>query len=86
MNRNLQPLKSMVRKMTSKYTKQEVANAFIDSMGGATEVARMLTSNLGRKINRVTVQKWKNNGVPHKMVSVLSKLTLVENRFIRPDL
>lgn len=47
----------------------------VTAMGGATQATRLLCEASGEVVARVTVQKWKTNGVPFAWVPLVSRLS-----------
>lgn len=63
----------------------EAAIAVIDQLDGATRVAELITKETKVPMQRETVQKWKNNGVPLKSAPLVARLAGLEVKQVRPD-
>lgn len=53
----------------------QAAAEAITAMGGATQATRLLREATSENIARVTVQKWKTNGIPFAWVPLVSRLS-----------
>ncbi|WP_031431860.1 carph-isopro domain-containing protein [Methylomicrobium agile] len=65
-------------------TKQEAARAAIKKLGGPTKLAEKLTEVTRIPMQRTTVQKWNNNGIPLHMAPTVANLLGVKVSEVRP--
>jgi len=49
----------------------------IDKLGGATKVASLIRQT-GNDMDRVTVQKWKTNGIPWRWLPMVTKFVVTK--------
>jgi hypothetical protein len=74
----------MARKKERSITKQEAARAAIKKLGGPTKLAEKLTEVTRIPMQRTTVQKWNNNGIPLHMAPTVANLLGVKVSEVRP--